>query len=111
VRADLLRFLDPKQEYLFNKGVATSKRIASIFTDEKDILTAFELLYALPGAPVMYYGDEIGMTNLPVSPGIVDTRKYVRGAFDWDEAERQEQDPSSFLTEVKRVITHRIVSQ
>jgi glycosidase len=106
----LLDFLDPAKEYLFNKGVATSKRIASIFTDKKDMLAAFELLYALPGAPVMYYGDEIGMRNLPVTVGIVDTRKYVRGPFDWVEAERQEEDPSSLLVEVRRVIANRNTS-
>lgn len=110
VRSGLLDFLDPAKEYLFNKGVATSKRIASIFTDKKDMLAAFELLYALPGAPVMYYGDEIGMRNLPVMVGIVDTRKYVRGPFDWVEAERQEEDPSSLLVEVRRVIANRNTS-
>ena len=97
VCSSLLAFLDPKREYLFNKGQATAKRIGSIFPHDEEIRQAFALLYSTPGAPIMYYGDEIGMKNLPVMPGIVDTRKYVRGVFDWAEAEREMRDPRSLF--------------
>jgi glycosidase len=66
--------------------------------------TAFKLLYSTPGAPIMYYGDEIGMENLPVTPGILDTRKYVRGFFDWEEAERQIADPGSLFHDVAALV-------
>ncbi len=104
VRAELLEFLDPEHKYLFNKGAATSERIASVFHNRADLRRAFELLYSTPGAPIMYYGDEIGMQNLPLQSGIIDTRKYVRGAFDWAEAEREVVDPASLFNEVATLI-------
>ena len=45
----------------------------------------------------MYYGDEIGMKNLPRSEGIFDTRIFVRGEFDWDEANRQRAQRGSLV--------------
>src|SRR5207253_2716253 len=45
VRADLLEFLDPKREYLYNKEAATCMRVASVFGgDRAKIRAAFELL-------------------------------------------------------------------
>ncbi len=103
-RHRLIDFLDPKHEYLFNKGEATSMRIASIFhNDTKRIIEAIDLLYHTPGAPVMYYGDEIGMQNLPIDRWI-DSRRYVRGTFDWDVAEAQSKDPTSLLNQTSQII-------
>jgi maltose alpha-D-glucosyltransferase/alpha-amylase len=109
VRSSLLEFLDPRREYMFNKGQATSKRIANIFTEEEKIRKAFELLYSTPGVPIMYYGDEIGMKNLPVRSGIIDTRKYVRGPFDWGEAEKQVTDPLSLFHYAAALVKHSSV--
>lgn len=104
VRQDLLNFMDPKGEYLFNKGVATAMRVASILGGDKErILSAFRLLYSTTGTPIMYYGDEIGMKNLPVSH-FVDTRRYVRGVFDWNEAEKQLADPHSLVRSTAEII-------
>lgn len=105
VSSKLVDFLDPKHEYQFNNGQHTSMRLASAFhLDRAKLHQAFLLLYSTPGAPIMYYGDEIGMQNLPIAPGIFDTRKYVRGAFDWKEAERQIADPGSLFYEVATLI-------
>ena len=68
------------------------------------ILNAFKLLLSLPGSPVIYYGSEIGMKNLDLSELPRDTRKYVRGDFDWQEAERQIKDPSSLLNGIKNLL-------
>ncbi len=106
VRSSLLAFMDPKREYMFNKGQATSKRIASIFDNDESIINAFKLLYSTPGAPIMYYGDEIGQKNLPLRAGVTDTRKYVRGDFDWKEAGRQMGDSDSLLSRTAKIITH-----
>jgi maltose alpha-D-glucosyltransferase/alpha-amylase len=104
-RTRLVDFLDPKHEYPFKKGLYTSMRLASIFHgDRAKLRTAFELLYSTPGAPVMYYGDEIGMKNLPLMPRIVDSRKYVRGPFLWQEAERQIASPDSLFHDVAALI-------
>lgn len=107
-RIRLIDFLDPGHKYYFVKAKATSMRVASVFNSDKTKMSkAFELLYSTPGSPIMYYGDEIGMTNLPVGNGIIDTRKYVRGEFDWREAERQIVDPTSLFSAVA-TLTHRV---
>lgn len=103
-RGTLLSFLDLEGAYLFNRGVSTAKRNASILGDPARIMEAFTLLYSAPGAPVMYYGDEIGMKNLPLSSAIVDMRQYVRGEFDWAEATKQRNDPHSLLSQVASLI-------
>ncbi len=104
-RYRLIDFFDPKHEYLFNKGEATSMRIASIFHgDTKRIIEAINLLYHTPGAPIMYYGDEIGMQNLPAGNRGVDSRRYVRGKFDWRAAEAQSKDAVSLLNQIARII-------
>lgn len=96
-RNTLVTLLDPQGEYLFNYGQATAVRLANIFPDEAQRREALKLLYALPGTTVMYYGDEIGMKNLPREDGVLDTRVFVRGPFDWEEAERQLSDPESLF--------------
>ncbi len=102
---ELFEAMDPQHLYAFEKLKTTSMRVAEIFRgDEQKILTALTTLYSAPGATIMYYGDEIGMRNLPVEEGIVDTRKYVRGAFDWDEADRQSKDPNSIFNQTAKII-------
>ncbi len=104
-RRRLIDFLDPKHAYLFNAGEATSMRIASVFNgDTKRICEAFELLYHTPGTPIMYYGDEIGMQNLPPEYLQIDSRHAVRGVFDWHAADAQSKEPASLLNQVARVI-------
>ena len=104
-RYRLIDFLDPKHEYLFNKGEATSVRIASVFNgDRKRIIEAVGLLYRAPGSPIMYYGDEIGIQNLPPEKEQVDSRHSVRGVFDWKATDAQSKDPGSLLNEIARII-------
>ncbi len=105
IRRALLAFLDPDGLFRFKKGETTSMRIGSIYGgDRARMRDAFKLLYSLPGSPIMYYGDEIGMTNLPHQESIRDSRRYVRGAFDWKLAEAQRADPESLFHEVARLI-------
>lgn len=101
----LMDFLDAERKYSFNGGTRTSMRINSIFKgDRSKILDALRMLYSLPGAPVMYYGDEIGMDNLALDESIRDSRKYVRGAFDWTNAKQQLGDPESLLSAVSKLL-------
>lgn len=104
-RTELIGFLDPEGTYLFNHGAATAQRLGSMF-DEATLRKAISLLYTIPGAPIVYYGDEIGMKNLPPHEGVIDSRVYVRGAFDWLEASLQRDDPDSLFNYARAVI-HR----
>ncbi len=104
-RRRVIDFLDPKHEYLFSRGEATCVRIASaLHGNTERILEAIDLLYRVPGAPIMYYGDEIGMQNIPGRKLEVDTRRYVRGPFDWKIANAQLKEPASLLNRVSQII-------
>lgn len=107
-RDELLRWLDPGKLYSFKGGHGASVRLATIFKGDKEkIVEAFNLLFHLSGSPVIYYGDEIGMENIKLLDSPLDTRKYVRGDFDWQEAEEQSADPDSLLSLVSQVIKAR----
>ena len=103
----IIDIIDPKQEYVFNHATTTSVRLATALQgDPQRILDAAKLLYSIPGAPVWYYGDEIGMKNLPRDTNIVDTRVCVRGQFDWGEAERQTADSQSLYSQIRNIVSH-----
>ncbi|MBP9757945.1 MAG: hypothetical protein KBD06_05065 [Candidatus Pacebacteria bacterium] len=105
IRSALVEFLDPQGLFHFRKGETASVRIGSVFRgDRVGMRKAFTLLYSLPGSPIMYYGDELGMSNLPHEESVIDSRKYVRGRFDWRLAEEQFNDPSSLFHEVALLI-------
>lgn len=100
-RNDLLRSFDPNGRFLFSKGRTTAVRLAEALDgDTGRILSAVDMLYSLPGAHVFYYGDEIGMRNLPPQKNVFDTREYVRGAFDWSLAEAMRRSPDSLLQRI-----------
>ena len=100
--------VDPEHRFVFNHVTTTSVRLATALRgDTKNIIDAFKLLYSIPGAPVCYYGDELGAGNLPHDPSVVDTRLFVRGVFDWEEAGRQNNMPGSILSEAREVIRNR----
>lgn len=105
---ELLKWLDPESRYSFKGGYGASVRLATIFKGDKEkILEAFKLLFRLPGSPVIYYGDEIGMENLELIEKPLDSRLYVRGDFNWQEAERQLREPDSLLSQVAKLIKSR----
>ncbi len=95
-KKELFDHADPERKCLFRGERALAMRLGSIFRDEPDKLRmAHELLFSAPGTPIIYYGEEIGMQNDATIGEQRDTRRYVRGTFDWAEAERQMQDPES----------------
>jgi maltose alpha-D-glucosyltransferase/alpha-amylase len=104
-RGEIFDHFDAEKKYQFNLG--TSLRTATMFkNDQRDILRAFEMLFSIPGSPIIYYGDEIGMENILIETNERDTRRSVRGVFDWGEAERQLADPTSLLHGIVRIIKH-----
>jgi maltose alpha-D-glucosyltransferase/alpha-amylase len=71
----------PEEKMILNLGIR--RRLAPIFNnDRRRIELANSLLFTLPGSPILYYGDEIGMgdnLNLP-------DRNGVRTPMQWDDS-------------------------
>jgi maltose alpha-D-glucosyltransferase/alpha-amylase len=105
-KQQLAKKADPDGLFAQPDSQSIGARIAEICQgNNEDILWATQLLLSQPGVPIIYYGNEIGMrnANLPDKPH--DTRLYVRGPFDWPEAEKQQSDPNSLLNSIKNLIT------
>jgi glycosidase len=64
---------------------------------------AWSLLLSLPGAPVMLYGDEVGMVEDLAREG----RMSVRTPMDWAAVAEQQRDPDSLLAFLTRLIHRR----
>jgi len=71
----------PNPRMRLNLGIR--RRLAPLLdNDQKKILLANALLYSLPGAPIVYYGDEIGMGDNIWLPD----RNGVRTPMQWDDS-------------------------
>jgi maltose alpha-D-glucosyltransferase/alpha-amylase len=71
----------PEQRMRLNLGIR--RRLAPLLdNDHQKILLANALLYSLPGAPIVYYGDEIGMGDNISLPD----RDGVRTPMQWDDS-------------------------
>jgi len=85
---------DPDMQ-IYNRGLR--RRLAPMLGgDQNRIRSAYSLLYSLPGAPMLFYGEEIGMgENLDV-PG----RLSVRTPMQWtayDDGGFSTADPKDFV--------------
>lgn len=80
---------DPKGR--INMGIR--KRLANLLdNDRRKIELAYSMLFTLPGSPIIYYGDEIGMGDNLDLPD----RNGVRTPMQWDSSEN-----SGFSTSTK----------
>jgi maltose alpha-D-glucosyltransferase / alpha-amylase len=69
----------PEQRMRLNLGIR--RRLAPLLdNDRRKIQLAFSLLFTLPGSPILYYGDEIGMGD---NISLFD-RNGVRTPMQWD---------------------------
>lgn len=120
---------DPEMR-IYGRGVR--RRIAPMLKgDRRWMKLAYSLLFSIPGAPCLVYGDEIGMGEDLSQPG----RNAVRSPMQWSDAPnagfssarqlirpaidkgpfayrkvnvaQQEQDPDSFLHWVRQLIAAR----
>jgi maltose alpha-D-glucosyltransferase/alpha-amylase len=67
---------DPDTQ-LYDRGIR--RRLAPMFADRRQLELAYSLLFSLPGAQVIRYGDEIGMGDDLSQP----ERKAVRTPMQW----------------------------
>ncbi len=85
--------LGPK--YDFREGEGIAGRLFNLMRgDTRKIECIYSMLFAAGGAPVIYYGDEIGMENSEEfyemyrkQTGFDDARFLNRGALDWSKPE------------------------
>ena len=97
-----------KPEWDFRLGEGISARLSELMQrDERRILLAYSIILTLPGTPVIYYGDEFGKFNdeayyneMIRLTGKDDTRFLVRGKIDWEELDRNLQNPESFSSHI-----------
>lgn len=115
---------------LYDRGIR--RRLASMLeSDRRRIELAYSLMFTLPGTPVVYYGDELGMGDDLLLP----ERKSVRTPMQWStepnggfsksekpilpvisggpfgyehvNAAQQHRDPNSLLNWIERIIKMR----
>jgi glycosidase len=90
---EMLMYPEQVNEAAFNLlGSHDTPRIAAVCGENTDkVKQLFAFLLSSPGAPCIYYGDEIGMTGV-MDPG-------CRKCMEWDE-EKQDQDLLKFITQM-----------
>ena len=71
------RFAPEKRMQLYGRGIR--RRLAPMLGDRRHLELAYSLLFALPGTPVIRYGDEIGMGDDLSLP----QRDAVRTPMQW----------------------------
>jgi maltose alpha-D-glucosyltransferase/alpha-amylase len=101
-RALLFDAYAPEPRMRLNNGIR--RRLAPLLgNDRARIELAHALLLSLPGTPVLYYGDEIGMgDNVQL-----DDREGLRMPMPWDEAAAQRHDSTSLQAAVAHLVSVR----
>ena len=123
-RAEVFAAFGPDPEHqLFGRGLR--RRLPSMVGEDQDrIRLAYSLAFSLPGTPVLFYGEEIGMRESLEIPG----RMSVRSPMQWSsephrgfttgeparpiapgaaEVAAQRRDPESLLTWMELLIRRR----
>jgi trehalose synthase len=124
-RAEVFAAFGPEPEHqLYGRGLR--RRLPSMVSGDQDrIRLAYSLAFSLPGTPVLFYGEEIGMHESLEIPG----RMSVRSPMQWSserhrgfttadaparplapgdaEVAAQRRDPESLLTWMELLIRRR----
>ena len=80
-REDVFAALAPdERQRVYGRGIV--RRLAPMLRgDPRRVRLAYSLLFSLPGAPMLFYGEEIGMGELPA----LGDRVAVRTPMQWDD--------------------------
>ena len=106
VHDEVMDFVDPDHRYSLKRDLGTAVRLATILRgDWNRIESAFRLLFSLDGTPIIYMGDELGMMNTATTGA--DIRRSARAPIDWQDAQRQREDPDSLFRRVAAIIRER----
>jgi trehalose synthase len=105
-RAEVFAAFGPdKDMQLYGRGLR--RRVPSMLGDERRVRMVYSLLFSLPGTPVLFYGEEIGMIEDLRAEG----RLAVRTPMPWTpdgfqpvSVAAQRRDPDSLLSWVKLLI-------
>ena len=102
-RAEVFAAFGPQEDMqLYGRGLR--RRLPSMVGGDEDrIRLAYSLMFSLPGTPVLFYGEEIGMQEDLDLPG----RMAVRTAMEWDRVAAQRRDHESLLMWMERLIRRR----
>jgi glycosidase len=124
-REEVFAAFGPEPEHqLYGRGLR--RRLPSMVADDPDrVRLAYSLAFSLPGTPVLFYGEEIGMHENLEIPG----RMSVRSPMQWSsephrgftadaepcrpiapgdaEVAAQRRDPESLLTWMEQLIRRR----
>jgi maltose alpha-D-glucosyltransferase/alpha-amylase len=132
-RQEVFKAFGPKEDMqLFGRGLR--RRLPTMLKgDQARIRMAYSLTFSLPGAPVLFYGEELGMAENLAIPG----RLSVRAPMQWSDGENggfstapphklrrplvegpkwgarannaadQQRDPDSLLSWMERLIRRR----
>ena len=100
--AVLAAFAPDEDMRIYGHGIR--RRAASMLGgDGPRLRMAWSLTLSLPGAPVLFYGDEIGMAEDPARDG----RMSVRTPMQWDSVAEQRRSPDSLLAFLTRLLHRR----
>ncbi|WP_136685774.1 alpha-amylase family protein [Falsirhodobacter xinxiangensis] len=78
-RREVFRAFGPRKDMqLYGRGLR--RRMPSMLQDEARLRMVYSLAFSLPGAPVLFYGEEIGMAENLAIPG----RLSVRAPMQWN---------------------------
>jgi trehalose synthase len=102
-RQEVFAAFGPEERHqLYGRGLR--RRLPSMVGGDEDrIRLAYSLMFSLPGTPVLFYGEEVGLEEDLDLPG----RMSVRVPMDWDAVARQRRDHESLLMWMERVIRRR----
>ncbi len=82
-------------------GRGLRRRLPSMLGgDLRRIRMVYSLLFAQPGTPVLFYGEEVGMVEDLSLPG----RFAVRSDMDWAAVRDQARDPESLLSWIRLLV-------